>query len=99
MNSTNRLLRLLHLPQHPQGLLEVGMEIGAHQIEDFNDDRIAKRVEHLIANLAVRDKLLGPQNRKLLRHIRLLHPKLLDQRSSGKLSISKKLQNGDPSGM
>ena len=75
------------------------MKIGAHQIEDFNDDGIADRVEHLIPSLAVQDKLLGSQDRKVLRHIRLLHPKLLDQRSGGKLSISQELKNGDPGGM
>ena len=69
--SWGRLQRLFHFVQHPQSLLEMGVEVSAHEIQDLNDDGITNRVEHLVASLASRDKLLRSQDRKVPR-VRLL---------------------------
>ena len=71
------------------------MEVGAHQIQNLDDDGVANRIEDLIAGLAIGNKLLGPQHRQVLRDIGLLHAELLDQRSGREFSRAEEFQNGD----
>ena len=75
----------------------MGMEVSAHQVQNFNDDGVADRVEHLISGLAIGNKLLCTQHREMLRDIGLLHAKLLNQFPGGELSIAQELKNGNPS--
>jgi hypothetical protein len=55
----DRLQRFFHLVEHAEGLLEVGVEVGAHEIQDINDDGVANRIEDLVAGFAGGDELLG----------------------------------------
>ncbi len=71
------------------------MEVGAHQIQNLNDDGVPNRIEDLIASLTIRNKLLSPQHREMLRDISLLHAKLLDQRSGREFSLAEEFQNSD----
>ena len=73
------------------------MEIGAHQIQNINDDGVPDRVEHLISSLAMGNKLLCTQHREVLRNIGLLHSKLLYQCPGGEFATAQELKNGDPS--
>ena len=75
------------------------MEVRAHQTQDLDDERVSNGIEHLIARLAIQNKLLGAQNPKVLRHVRLFHAELLDQRTSRELSLSQQLQNRNASRM
>jgi len=73
------------------------MEIGAHQTQNFNDDGVPNRVEHLISGLAIGNKLLCTKHREVLRNIGLLHSKLLYQCPGGEFATAQELKNGDPS--
>jgi len=56
--------------------------------QQFRDERVAERVPHRRAELARRHDVLGPQNRQLLRHNRLLQAErlLLTGALKGKVS-------------
>ena len=69
------------------------MEISLHQREHFEDERIANRVEDLIAHLSIQHKLLGAKHRQVLRDVGLLHPQLLDQNAGRHLSSAEDFEN------
>ena len=71
------------------------MEVGAHQVQDLDDDGVPYRIEDLIAGLAIRNKLLCPQHGEVLRDVGLFHAELLDQGAGRELSCAEELQNGD----
>ena len=79
--AAHRRPRLFHLVEHPQGLLEVGVEGGAPQIQDLNDEG-AGPVRDLISGLAIGDQLLWPYHGEVLRDIDLLHAEFLDDNSA-----------------
>lgn len=49
------------------------MEIGAHEIQDLNDEGVSDQVKDLISYPAIGDQLLGPQHGEVLRDVGLLH--------------------------
>src|ERR1700730_5418522 len=56
--SLERLRRPFHLVENGPSLLEMGVEVGAHEIQDLDDDGIANRIEDLVAGFAGGDELL-----------------------------------------
>ena len=75
------------------------MEVGAHEIQDLDDDGVADGIEDLVAGLAGGDELLGAQDGEVLGDVGLLEAELLDQGSGGELSVSQEFEDGDAGGM
>src|SRR5258708_15047443 len=57
--SLDPLQRFFHLVEHAEGLLEMGMEVRAHEVQDFDEDGIADGVEDLVAGFSGGDELFG----------------------------------------
>jgi len=77
----------------------MGLEIPAHQVENLEDQRVAYRIENLIACLSTDNNPLCPQNGKMLGSISLLDAELLNQRTSGELARPEQLKYRDSRGM
>ena len=75
------------------------MEVGAHEIQDLDDDGVADGVEDLVAGFASGDELLGAEHGEVLRDVCLLEDELFDEGSGGEFSVSQEFQDGDAGGM
>src|SRR5579875_2137328 len=84
---------MLHFVQHAGKLLELGLEIFPHERQNLDDGGVPNRVENLVAHLAVDDDLLGAQYAQVLRNIRLLDAKFLDQYSRRNLALAEDFKN------
>src|SRR5690242_2203537 len=72
------------LTEHLDRLVEVRLEVLAHQIEYFDQHLVPQRVKDLIALLAVSYDLPAPQNGQMLRKVRLFDAQaLLDSACRG----------------
>src|SRR5581483_1514736 len=78
---------------------KVLLEVDPHQSQHIEDDGIAHRVKHLVAGFAIEDDQLRTQHGEMLRHIRLLHVQLFDQRSSCEFAFAEQFENCDARGM
>ncbi len=77
----------------------MGVEVAAHEGEDFDEDGVADGVEDLVAGFAVDDELLGSEDGEVLRDVGLLHAQLFDELAGGKLSGFKELDDGEAGGV
>src|SRR6516162_2075495 len=76
------------------------MEVPAQEVEDPPDERVAKRIKHLIPGFAGDDEVPGAQDGQMLRDIRLLQLKpLVDARDRDFSLVAQELDDGDPRGM
>jgi len=71
------------------------MEVGAHEIQDLDDDAVTDGIEDLVARAAVHEDLLGAQDAEVLRDVSLLHAELFDESPGGEFAFAQEFQNGD----
>ena len=84
-----------HFFQHSLRFFEMGMEVGAHQIQDLDDGAVTDGIEDLVTRAAVHEDLLGAQDAEVLRDVGLLHTELFDESPGGELALAQEFQNGD----
>ena len=75
------------------------VEVAAQDVEQFQDDWIPKRVVNLIADLAVGDDPLGPEDGQMLGGVGLFQAELLNERSGGKFASAQGIHNGNAGGV
>ena len=91
--------RVLHLVEHADGFFELGVEVFAHQGEDFADGGVADGVEDLVACLAVDDDLFGAEDGEVLGDVGLFHAELFDEGAGGELAFAEEFKDGDAGGV
>src|SRR6266481_1313332 len=77
--SPTALFGSIHGFKRREYFVHMNMKIAAHDVENFDDERIAHRVENLIAGLTIDQNILRPQYGEVLRGISLLDTEALDQ--------------------
>src|SRR6185295_14413652 len=60
------LLPLPDLFEHAHRVGQLGVEITAKDIENFDESGISQRIENLVSHLPIHQNHPGPQNRKML---------------------------------
>src|SRR5436190_2878289 len=60
---------------------QMSVKVAAHDVENFDDERITHGVENLVTDFTVNENVLCPQYGEMLRGICLLDTEPLDQRS------------------
>ena len=63
----------VHLAEHGQRLVEVGVEVLLQQIQHLEEHGVAKSVIDLVAGFAADDHLFSAEHGKMLGKVRLLH--------------------------
>jgi hypothetical protein len=85
--------------QHLDGLGKIGLEIPAHDVEEFYQNGVAEGVEDVVSVFPVQHELPAAQNGQMLRKVRLFQTEPLLKDPAGKLPFSQNLDNGDASRM
>src|SRR6476661_4645898 len=76
--SSSDLVGFVDCFQGCEHLAHMSVEVLTHDVENFNNARIANRVENLIAGFAVHQNILRAQNGQVLRGVRLLNTEPLN---------------------
>lgn len=71
------------------------MKVAAHQVEELDHQRIAQRIEDLIAGLARDDDLPRTQYGEVLGEIGLLEAKVFDKIGDGQFAMLELFKDGD----
>lgn len=75
------------------------LKVFAHRIQDFDEQRVAQRVQNLIPVLAREHQMVVPQNRQVLGKICWLHLNLIKDCSNRKLFRPQGFNDVDTGGM
>ena len=85
--------------EHMHRFVEVSLEVPAHDVQHFDENRIAERVEDLVAFFSIRHQLSAAQNGQMLGEVGLLDRELFLNRARRELPVSQHFDDGDTSGM
>jgi hypothetical protein len=96
-NSFADLVDFIDCFERRDHFIHVRMKVTAHDVENFNDQRMAYGIEDLIARLAIDNDVSGAKHGEVLRSVGLLDTKPLDDCAGGQLPISQLLDNRDAS--
>ena len=86
---------VIDFSKHLDGLGKIGLEIPAHDVQEFDQDGVSKRVENLVSVFSVHHELPAAQNRQVLREVRLFDSQPFLNGAAGKLPVSQDLDDGD----
>ena len=75
------------------------LEIFTHGVEDFDEERIAQRIEDLVALPAGDDEVIVPEDGKMLGEVRGFDVHMLENRADGELARAQSLDDMDAGGM
>jgi len=90
---------LVHLAEQVHCVLQMGVEITAHEREDLDEQRVPDRIEDLVASLAIDDKLFGSEDGEMLREIGLLDAELVHQLAGGEFAVLEQFDDCNAGGV